>query len=45
MEKDGTTYRFIRDVQGSVRLVVDSATGAIAQRMDDDSISYEKASQ
>ena len=31
------TYRFIRDVQGSVRLVVDAATGAIAQRLDYDS--------
>ena len=30
------TYRFIRDVQGSVRLVVDAATGAIAQRLDYD---------
>ena len=37
MVKDGVTYRFIRDVQGSVRLVVDSATGAIAQRLDYDS--------
>ena len=37
MDKDGITYRFIRDVQGSVRLVVDSATGAIAQRLDYDS--------
>ena len=37
MDKDGVTYRFIRDVQGSVRLVVDSATGAIAQRLDYDS--------
>ena len=31
------TYRFIRDVQGSVRLIVDAATGAIAQRLDYDS--------
>ena len=30
-------YRFIRDVQGSVRLVVDAATGTIAQRLDYDS--------
>ncbi len=37
MVKDGITYRFIRDVQGSVRLVVDAATGAIAQRLDYDS--------
>ena len=36
MIRDGVTYRFIRDVQGSVRLVVDSATGAIAQRLDYD---------
>ena len=37
MIRDGITYRFIRDVQSSVRLVVDSATGAIAQRLDYDS--------
>ena len=37
MDKDGVTYRFIRDVQGSVRLVVDAATGVAAQRMDYDS--------
>ena len=37
MVKDGVTYRFIRDVQGSVRLVVDAATGAVAQRLDYDS--------
>ena len=36
MVKDGVTYRFIRDVQGSVRLVVDSATGLVAQRLDYD---------
>ena len=36
MDKDGVTYRFIRDVQGSVRLVVDSATGLVAQRLDYD---------
>ena len=29
-------YRFIRDVQSSVRLVVDSATGIVAQRLDGD---------
>ena len=29
-------YRFIRDVQGSVRLVVGSATGLVAQRLDYD---------
>ena len=37
MVKDGVTYRFIRDFAGSVRLVVDADTGAIAQRMDYDS--------
>ena len=37
MVKDGVTYRFIRDVQGCVRLVVDSATGTIAQCLDYDS--------
>ena len=37
MIRDGITYRFIRDVQSNVRLVVDSATGAIAQRLDYDS--------
>jgi YD repeat-containing protein len=30
MIRDGATYRFVRDVQGSVRLVVDADTGAIA---------------
>jgi len=37
MVRDGVTYRFIRDVQGSVRLVIDADTGAIAQRLDYDS--------
>jgi RHS repeat-associated protein len=37
MVKDGVTYRFIRDVQGSVRRVVNAATGAVAQRLDYDS--------
>ena len=37
MTKNGVSYRFIRDVQGSVRLVVDSATGTIDQRLDYDS--------
>jgi hypothetical protein len=32
--KGGVTYRIISDHLGSVRLVVDSATGAVAQRMD-----------
>jgi RHS repeat-associated protein len=36
MEKKGTTYRFITDHLGSVRLVVDAQTGAIAQRLDYD---------
>ena len=34
--KNGVTYRLIADHLGSVRLVVDSTTGAIAQRMDYD---------
>ncbi len=37
MVKDGVTYRFIRDVQGSVRLVVNADSGAVAQRVDYDS--------
>jgi RHS repeat-associated protein len=37
MIRDGATYRLIRDVQGSVRLVVNADTGAIAQRLDYDS--------
>jgi RHS repeat-associated protein len=36
MLKGGATYRIITDPLGSPRLVVDSATGAIAQRMDYD---------
>jgi RHS repeat-associated protein len=36
MVKGGTTYRIIADHLGSPRLVVDVATGAIAQRMDYD---------
>ena len=36
MEKNGTTYRLITDHLGSVRLVVDAQTGAIAQRLDYD---------
>jgi len=35
--RDGATYRFVRDFQGSVRLVVNAATGDIAQRLDYDS--------
>jgi RHS repeat-associated protein len=36
MTKQGTTYRFITDHLGSVRLVVDAQTGAVAQRLDYD---------
>lgn len=36
MIKGGVTYRFILDHLGSPRLVVNAATGAIAQRMDYD---------
>src|SRR4030095_12570821 len=36
MIKGGTTYRIISDHLGSVRLVVNAATGAIAQRIDYD---------
>ncbi len=36
MIKGGTTYRFITDHLGSVRLVVNTTTGQIAQRMDYD---------
>jgi RHS repeat-associated protein len=36
MIQDGTTYRLITDQLGSVRLVVDTATGAVAQRIDYD---------
>ena len=37
MERDGNTYRFVTDHRGSVRLVVNSLTGVIEQRMDYDS--------
>ncbi len=37
MVKGGATYRILTDRNGSVRLVVDAATGAIAQRIDYDS--------
>jgi RHS repeat-associated protein len=37
MIKGGTTYRIISDHLGSPRLVVDTATGTIAQRIDYDS--------
>jgi RHS repeat-associated protein len=36
MLRGGQTYRFILDERGSVRLVVDSTTGAIVQRIDYD---------
>ncbi len=36
MVKGGVTYRFLVDQVGSVRLVVDAATGNIAQRLDYD---------
>ncbi|MEW6279083.1 MAG: RHS repeat-associated core domain-containing protein, partial [Candidatus Eremiobacterota bacterium] len=34
--RDGVTYRLVRDHLGSVRLVVDAATGQVAQRLDYD---------
>jgi RHS repeat-associated protein len=36
MTKDGTTYRIVTDHLGSPRVVIDSVTGVIAQRMDYD---------
>ena len=36
MVKGGVTYRYITDQLGSVRLVVNAATGAIAQRIDEE---------
>jgi RHS repeat-associated protein len=36
MIRDGQTYRLISDLSGSVRLVVNTSTGAIAQRLDYD---------
>jgi RHS repeat-associated protein len=36
MLKGGATYRVVTDHLGSVRLVVDAATGAVAQRLDYD---------
>jgi RHS repeat-associated protein len=36
MVKGGVTYRIVSDHLGSVRLVVDASTGAVAQRMDYD---------
>jgi len=36
MTKGGATYRIVSDHLGSVRLVVDASTGAVAQRIDYD---------
>jgi RHS repeat-associated protein len=36
MTKGGATYRIVSDYLGSPRLVIDTATGAVAQRMDYD---------
>ena len=36
MVKGGVTYRLVADTRGSVRLVVNAATGSIAQRLDYD---------
>ncbi len=36
MQKGGKTYRFISDHIGSVRLVIDTGTGQVAQRLDYD---------
>lgn len=36
MVKGGVTYRIVADTRGSVRLVVNAATGSIAQRLDYD---------
>jgi len=36
MVKDGVAYRLVADATGSIRLVVDSESGAIAQRLDYD---------
>jgi RHS repeat-associated protein len=33
MVRDGRTYRFITDYRGSVRLVIDTASGAVAQEL------------
>ena len=38
--KAGTTYRVVTDALGSIRLVVDTATGAIAQRIDYDEFGH-----
>jgi RHS repeat-associated protein len=36
MIRAGARYRFVTDMRGSVRLVIDEATGAVAQRIDYD---------
>ena len=36
--KGGITYRILSDQVGSVRLVVDASTGAVAQRIDYDAL-------
>lgn len=36
MVRGGTTYRLVTDIRGSVRLVVNAANGAVAQRLDYD---------
>lgn len=36
MLKAGATYRFVTDERGSVRLLLDATTGAVAQRLDYD---------
>ena len=41
MVKGGVTYRLLRDHLGSVRLVVDVATGTVAQRIDYDEFGVE----
>ena len=41
MVKGGVTYRLLRDHLGSVRLVVDVATGTVAQRIDYDEFGIE----
>jgi len=38
--KDGQTYRIVSDHLGSVRLVVDTATGTVVQRMEYDAYGY-----
>lgn len=36
MVRSGTTYRLVADIRGSVRLVVNAASGAVVQRLDYD---------